>query len=212
MRIAVIGSGRLGRALGRWWTGWGHEVWFGSRHPRLVRDDLVAARVAHSAGAPQDVVPIADAVLLAVPFCAMPATVEAIAAYVDRKVVLDATNAFEDLHLTGAREALLHPRGTSGWVAARLPAARVVKAFNTVPAEVLAARAHCPDERVAIPVAADEGAALQVAAELVLDAGFQPALSKPLAVGARFQPGGPLYGRALPGSELERYLPRGGMI
>jgi predicted dinucleotide-binding enzyme len=41
MRIAIIGSGRIGGLVGKLWTQAGHQVRFSSRHPDHL-DELVA--------------------------------------------------------------------------------------------------------------------------------------------------------------------------
>jgi hypothetical protein len=63
-----------------------------------------------------------------------------------------------------------------------------------------------PAMRIAIPLAADEPAALQTAARLVRDAGFEPVAVGPLARAKEFDPGSPVFGRALTAAELRRGL------
>ena len=53
-------------------------------------------------------------------------------------------------------------------------AVRVVRAFNTMSYMVFAREANRPDPKLAIPIAGDDQQALQVAAALVRDAGFDP--------------------------------------
>jgi predicted dinucleotide-binding enzyme len=58
-------------------------------------------------------------------------------------------------------------------VAVRAPAARVVKAFNTVAAPVVAQAAAAPG-RLSLLYCGDHAAAKRVAAGLIVDAGFVP--------------------------------------
>jgi len=79
------------------------------------------------------------------------------------KVVLDATNPHEPMvGASGAEE-----------VAVRAPGARVVKAFNTVAAPLVAQAAAAPG-RLNLLYCGDHAAAKQVAAGLIVDAGFVP--------------------------------------
>jgi 8-hydroxy-5-deazaflavin:NADPH oxidoreductase len=77
--------------------------------------------------------------------------------------VLDATNPHQPmLGALGAEE-----------VALRAPGARVVKAFNTVVAPVVAQAAAAPG-RLSLLYCGDHAAAKRVAAGLIVDAGFVP--------------------------------------
>lgn len=68
-------------------------------------------------------------------------------------------------------------------IAAAAPEARVVKAFNTVYAEMLAGPAPADDpSRVQVLVASDDGPAMTTARELVHDAGCDPFMVGPLRV------------------------------
>ena len=61
-----------------------------------------------------------------------------------------------------------------------LPGARVVRAFNTMSYMIFAREANRPDPKLAIPIAGDDPQAVQVAARLVRDAGFDPVWSASL--------------------------------
>jgi 8-hydroxy-5-deazaflavin:NADPH oxidoreductase len=115
MRIAVIGAGPVGRAVGGGWARAGHAVHYGVRSAgpgvTTVADALDSA----------------DAVLLAVPGDALPAVLDEHAGRLDGRLVVDASN------LVGA--AALHQVPL---LTARLPAARIARAFCTVGHEVLA--------------------------------------------------------------------------
>lgn len=67
-----------------------------------------------------------------------------------------------------------------------LPGVRLVRAFNAISAHNLRSQAHRSGEKLAIPLAADDKAALQVAARLVTDAGFDPVIVGPLASAKSF--------------------------
>lgn len=65
MRIAIVGSGRVGQALGRCWADTGHEVVFGVRDPEDPKHSGLGDRAA-----PAEAVSGADAVLVALPWTA----------------------------------------------------------------------------------------------------------------------------------------------
>ena len=87
-----------------------------------------------------------------------------------------------------------------------LAGTRLVRAFNTISYLILGQEANRPEPRLPIPIAGDDAAAVQVAALLVRDAGFEPVVAGTLADARRFQMGGPGYGPAANAAELKRKL------
>lgn len=121
MRIAVIGTGKVGSAVGQAWARAGHDVTFGSRHP----DDADVAEVAGDSGATvagiAEALDGTEAVLLAVPAGALDQLLAEHAAALDGRLVLDATNRM------GAPVA-----NAAAPIAAAVPNARYVRAFNSL--------------------------------------------------------------------------------
>jgi len=173
MRIAIIGAGRVGRALGARWTEVGHDVVYGVRDPGDPKvGDL--ARVA----TPQEAVDGADVVLIALPWAATQEVVSGLDA--GDAVVLDATNPLA----VNARELVANP-SLAGAELVRdwMGGARVVKAFNTTGSGNMAN----PDygaQKPMMPVAGDDEAAKAVAIELANEIGFVGIDTGPLS-GAR---------------------------
>ena len=87
-----------------------------------------------------------------------------------------------------------------------LPGVRLVRAFNSIPYYDLRSEAHRDGERVAVPLASDDKAALKVAASLVEDAGFEPVVVGPLARAKEFDVGTAVFAQALTARELRRSL------
>jgi len=82
----------------------------------------------------------------------------------------------------------------------------LVRAFNSIPAADLANDANRAGERIAVPLAGDDRAALEVARRLVRDAGFEPVVVGPLASAKKFDRGSAVYGQALTARELRQRL------
>jgi predicted dinucleotide-binding enzyme len=57
-----------------------------------------------------------------------------------------------------------------------------------------------------LPLASDDAAALDLAARLVRDAGFEPVVAGPLASARFFDPGTPVYNTGMSGAELAQAL------
>ena len=87
-----------------------------------------------------------------------------------------------------------------------LPDARLVRAFNSVYFKTLQTEALRSGDRVGIPLAGDDAAALDVAARLIRDAGFEPVVAGPLTAARSFDPGTPVYNTGMSGADLARAL------
>ena len=160
MRVAIIGAGSVGRAVGTGMVTAGHTVVFGVRNPGDQRyADL------SSVGTIGAAVDGADVLVLAVPADAVPVTVPTLGPRAGQ-VVIDATNA--------VRSAVPDGFATMGdLVASLVPSGvQVAKAFNTVGAEHLS-NGSTPQGKVFLPIAGDSdaaAAALALATSMGFDA------------------------------------------
>jgi hypothetical protein len=71
---------------------------------------------------------------------------------------------------------------------------------------MLEKEAHRDGERVGIPLAGDDRTALDVAAQLVRDAGFDPVVVGPLARGKEFEPDTKPYNSGMSGPAVRKVL------
>lgn len=202
MRIGIVGAGMIGSTLAKLWVDAGHDVRIASRHPEELQTAVERLGARASAGAPQDAATFGEVVLLTVPLKAVPDLVHDLAPALIGKVVLDTGNAYERRDGPAAHQASADPRGSAGWSAAMFPGTRWVKAFNTVYFKTLESEAHRKGERVGIPLASDDPEALEVAAGLVRDAGFDPVVVGSLARGKEFEPDTPAYNTGMSGQQL----------
>jgi 8-hydroxy-5-deazaflavin:NADPH oxidoreductase len=209
MRIGIIGAGMIGSTLAKLWADAGHTVLIASRHPEELEPLAEKLGKNASAGAPVDAAAFGEAILLTVPLVAVPQLASDLAPSLIGKVVLDTGNAYEKRDGAAAVEASRHPKGSAGWAAAMFPGARWVKAFNTVYFKVLEREAHRQNDRVGIPLASDDQQALDVAADLVRDAGFEPVVIGALARGKEFEPNTPPYNTGMTGKELQSLFRQG---
>ena len=206
MRIGIIGAGMIGSTMAKLWADAGHTVMLASRHPEQLEPLTEKLGRNVSAGAPVDAAAFGEAVMLTVPLAAVPQLQSDLSPLLAGKVVLDTGNAYEKRDGAIAHDASRHPQGSAGWAAAMFPQARWVKAFNTVYYKVLEREAHRDGDRVGIPLAGDDPEALNIAAGLVGDAGFDPVIVGPLARGREFEPNTPPYNTGMSGTELQRLL------
>jgi hypothetical protein len=202
MRIGIVGAGMIGSTLAKLWVDAGHEVRMASRHPKELQPVVERLGERASAGAPRDAATFGNVVLLTVPLKAVPDLVSDLAPSLVGKIVLDTGNAYERRDGASAREASAHRQGSAGWAAAMFPRSRWVKGFNTVYFKTLESEAHRKGERVGIPLASDDPDALETAAGLVRDAGFDPVIVGSLARGKEFEPDTPPYNTGMSGQQL----------
>lgn len=204
MRIGIVGSGRIGGTLGELWVKAGHQVMFSSLD--LEHDKALAARLgpAARAGTPREAAAFGEVMLISVPYSALPQLGRDLAGDIKGKVVLDTCNPIPRRDGDMALEA--QAKGTGVASAQFLPGTRLVRAFTSVGASSLRSEAHRAGERIAIPLAADDKGALEVATRLVQEAGFEPVMVGSLARAKEFDVGTPVFGKALTARELRRGL------
>jgi predicted dinucleotide-binding enzyme len=193
MKIGVIGCGAMGTALGRLWALAGHEVTFSfSRSP----DRLAAAAARAGEGASiqplvagvRDAVEHAEALLIAVRWAQLDAVLRD-CEDLRNKVLIDCT-----LPMNENDTALTVGLTQSGAEVIQLKTgAHVVKAFNTVPSELLTAMPL--GSAIDLFFAGDDMGAKQTAAVLISDAGFHAVDCGPLAMARHLEPLGLLMGQ-----------------
>jgi 8-hydroxy-5-deazaflavin:NADPH oxidoreductase len=189
MNHAIIGSGAIGHALASQFARSDTAVSIANRRGPDSMADL--ARELGPRIRPVSVTEAlrADVVFLAVPFDAVPEVVNATVAW-DGRIVVDATNA---IAFPAFEPADLGGRLSTEIVAAAVRGARVVKAFNTLPAALLAAVAARDGGRRVVFVSGDDAAAKSTVIELIDRLGFAAVDLGMVAEGGRLQQfGGPL--------------------
>jgi predicted dinucleotide-binding enzyme len=204
MKIGIIGMGNIGSALARHWAAAGHQLVISSRHPEqlqaLARD--LGPNV--SVGSPREAAAFGQVIMLAVPYKATPQVGRDYAAELKGKVVLDAGNPYPSRD--GDMAVRDRQRGTGIASAEYLPGTRLVRAFNAINAGPLATEGFRKPERIGIPLAADDPAAMKVAEQLVRDAGFDPVPVGKLARAREFDFGTPVYVSGMTAAELRKTL------
>lgn len=205
LKIGVIGSGHIGGTIGGLWVKNGHSVLFSSRHPEELKDMVAGFGELARAGTVDQAIAFGDVLFIAVPYAALPQIGKDYGATLKGKIMLDACNA------TPARDGApiadeVEKEGVGVVSQKYLPGTRLVRAFNTMSYMIFAHEANRPDPKLAIPIAGDDADAVQVAAGLVRDAGFDPVIVGKLADAKRFQRGSPGYGQQVTAAQLRQKL------
>lgn len=186
MKLAVIGSGNIGKSIGTWASKKNYEVIFAAKNEQHAQE---AARGAGNNATAADVkkaVEMADVILLAVPYDAVKEVIAEVGPLLKDKVLIDATNAltqdFSGLKLgftTSAAEE----------IAKLAPEAKVVKAFNTVFASVFASQnPKIKGSTISVFYAGDDQNAKTKVAELIDKMGFDAVDAGPLKAARNLEP------------------------
>ena len=204
MKIGIIGTGDIGGALARHWGAAGHQLLISSRHPEQLQALAKEIGPNVKVGTPREAAAFGDVVLVSVPYGATPQVGRDYAAELKGKVVLDTGNPYPSRD--GEMAVRDRARGTGVASAEYLPGTRLVRAFNAINAGSLAREAFRKPERIGIPLAADDAEAMNIAAQLVSDAGFDPVPVGKLSRAREFDYGTSVYVRGMTAAELRKAL------
>jgi 8-hydroxy-5-deazaflavin:NADPH oxidoreductase len=203
MKIGIIGAGYIGGTTAHLFIDAGHELEISnSRNPETLERRVAELGPKARAATPAEAAKFGDVVLLAVPlksYSNLPA------AELRGKIVIDAMNYYPERD--GHYPQLDSGQTTSSeMVAAHLPGARLVKAFNTIWFEHLKSqgRKNAPvADRRAIFIAGDDAEAKRVVSNLIAEIGFGAYDMGSLRDGRKQQPGTSVYNRELKMSEAK---------
>jgi 8-hydroxy-5-deazaflavin:NADPH oxidoreductase len=125
MRIAILGSGRIGSNVGAQLARAGHEVVFSGSRSAQKLQELAESVPRAGAAPPAEAVATTDATVFAVPWTQIDDVLRQ-AGPLDGRLLIDTTNQFGERGIES-----LDGLSTLSTNARRMPGARVAKAFNT---------------------------------------------------------------------------------
>ena len=134
---------------------------------------------------------------MSVPYAAVPAIGKELGDLVTGKIVIDTSNPI--VARDGDMAVAAREKGAGVTSAEYLPGARIVRAFNAIGYARMAEAASRGGDKIGMPMAGDDAAAISVASALVRDVGYEPVLVGTLAaMGKYLIPGTPLGGEHSP--------------
>jgi len=170
LKIGMIGSGKVGSAIGAVWVTAGHEVMFSSRHLDHDQSLAISLGAGARAGTPREAAAFGEVIIVAVPYGALPDVGKDLADLIKGKIVIDTCNPFPNRD--GEIADWAREKGAGLASAELLSGARLVRAFNAIGA----------------------AEAIAVASGLIREIGYEPVLIGGLAMGKYLMPGTPLAG------------------
>ena len=187
MRIGILGSGRMGGKLGTIFARAGHDVVFSyartkGKLEKLAQDASKRAR----AGSPAEAAKDADALFLAVHWSRVDDVLKQ-AGDLSGKVVVTCSLP---MNADDTKLVVAHTSSGAEELAKKIPKARVVSAFSTVPSEVLFSVFASSSRRArpSVVYCGEDAKAKKVAAQMISDAGFEPVDAGPLRVARYIEP------------------------
>jgi len=182
MDIAIVGVGNIGSGLARIWAERGHNVVLTfSRNPERLKElskGIKNSRVL----LPKEAVRECPIVLLSVRWANVEEAISA-CGDLEGKILIDCTNPLKP-DLSGL--LIGHTTSAAEEIQRLAPGAHVVKAFNTIFAEVYHSESRLfGTRRLSMFYAGDDKEAKSAVSRLILDTGFEPIDSGPLT-SARF--------------------------
>lgn len=181
MKYAIIGSGEIGTALARTFARSNIEVGIANSRAAETLAELTKELGPSISAQSLDDALEAEMLFLAVPFAAH-AEVAKRSTNWNGKIVVDPTNAF------GVTPEELAGRLSSQMVAEAFVGARVVKAFNHLPARQLGTNPRVEGQKQVVFVSSDDAEASGTVAAVATQLGFAP-----VELGSLAQGGTPLH-------------------
>jgi predicted dinucleotide-binding enzyme len=170
--VAIIGTGEVGSALGPRISGLGNRVVYGSRSPQRADVAALVGRSGDEASAdtPAAAAGQADIVVLAVPWYAAEEVVRGLGD-LSGKIIMDPTNPRSESE-DGFRDYAFDSSNAER-IQKLAPNAMVVKAFNTMGADTMAAP-RTAGGPVTVPLVGDSKEAKEKVAAIAQALGFEP--------------------------------------
>jgi len=194
MRVGILGSGLMGGKLGTILARAGHEVVFSyARSEQKLRKLAREAKGKARPGTPREAAQEADAVLLAVHWSRIDDVLRETGDLSGKVIVTCSLPMNED----NTELVVAHTSSGAEELAKRVPKARVVSAFSTVPSEVLfrVFEARRKATRPGLVYCGDDSSSKKIAVELIRDVGFDPVDAGPLWIARYIEPFALLVGQ-----------------
>jgi predicted dinucleotide-binding enzyme len=183
LKLAIIGTGRLGTALGKMWAEKGYIIMFGSRDPQKAKKLASSIGSNTSGGSYEEAAKFGDIIILAVPWSGAKESIRT-AGDLNGKIIVDSTTTAAP-HLGGP---LI---GTTASAAEKVAkwavGAKVIKAVHTIGVESLN-KLQFGSQQASLFICGNDLDAKSKAKQLGLDLGFDVIDAGPLTNARLIEP------------------------
>src|SRR6266567_2257592 len=187
MRVGILGSGLMGGKLGILFARARHEVVFSyARRMEKLKRLANEAKGNARAGTPREAAQDADVLLLAVHWSRIDDVLSQAGDLSGKRIV----SCSLPMNADDTDLVIAHTSSGAEELAKKVPKARVVSAFGTVPSEVLfdVFEARRKANKPSLVYCGDDSRAKKIAAELIRDVGFDPVDAGPLRIARYTEP------------------------
>jgi 8-hydroxy-5-deazaflavin:NADPH oxidoreductase len=189
MKITIVGTGNMGTAFGKRLTASGHDVTLTGRNLEAARKLASSLGPKAKAAPPDQAASGAEIVIAATPYSEQANALRSLGA-LNGQVIVEISNPLTP-DFSGL--AIGHSTSAAEEVAKAVRGVRVVKAFNTILAQVLAEGAELGRaQRTQVFYAGDDATAKRAVRSLIESVGFEPMDAGPLANARYLEPMGML--------------------
>ncbi|MEH3139819.1 MAG: NAD(P)-binding domain-containing protein [Mycobacterium kyogaense] len=195
VRIGIIGAGLIGGTLTRRLRELGHDVYVAnSRSPETLAE--LATETGAKAVWARDAATDADLVVISIPQKNVPDLAPGIVDARKPGAPVIETNNYYPQQRDGEIAGIEDGQVESAWVAETI-GAPVFKVFNGIWWKHLLenGKPSGAANRIALPIAGDDGAGRDLVHDVVDQLGFEPVHAGPISESWRQQPGTPVYGK-----------------
>lgn len=175
MKIGIIGTGRLGSALGKIWAEKGHMIMFGSRDPQKAKKLANSTGSNASGGTHEEVAKFSDVIILAVPWSGAKESIKT-AGDLDGKIIVDSTTTAAP-HLGGP--LIGRTPSAAEKIVKWAVGAKVIKAVHTIGVESLN-KVKFGSQQASLFICGDSLEAKSIVRTLGEDIGFEVIDAGPL--------------------------------
>lgn len=158
MNISFVGAGNVASSLGNLFTNAGHTVKYGTQNP--VNEQVSI----------EDACQFGEVICFAIPYTAMKEVLTTYKDSLKNKIVVDITNA---INIADWSPVFLGEDSGGEQTARLLPESKVVKAFNTIFADVMnPEKIEFNGQKLTAFIASDDSEAASIVKQLADEAGF----------------------------------------
>ena len=162
MNIAILGSGNIGRTLGKKWAAAGHQITFGARNPGDPKYDNLLNQSNMQVATIEAAVGTCQTLLLAIPGSAVSIRLSQIRLMLAEKIIIDATNQVGQAEMNSFAA-----------ITAAAPNAKVYRAFSTLGWENFETP-QIKGQQLDLFYCGDEGQSKTIVEALITDIGLHP--------------------------------------
>ena len=175
MNIGIIGSGKMGSALGKIWVEQGHRLLFShSRDLGKLKALADLAGTNAQSGTPAQAAEFGEVILLAVPYTALHKVLSEVGSLEDKVVITCVSGLKPDFEGKTIGLPTQLKTSVAEEIAQLAPRAKVVEAFNTTFAEILQSQSReFGTERPTIFYCGDDESAKAIVAGLIFECGYE---------------------------------------